>query len=75
MRIAIAAVALLALAGSAVPAAAQQAPTYRYCLVEGGFRGSGGSTLCRFNTYAQCMASKTGWSDYCIINPWLTQRK
>jgi hypothetical protein len=64
-------------AGMLAQAVAQQtkAPVYRYCLVEssGGFRGSGGgSTLCRFNTWAQCMASKTGISDYCIVNPELT---
>jgi hypothetical protein len=64
--------------GVQAQALAQQtkAPVYRYCLVEssGGFRGSGGgSTLCRFNTWAQCLASKTGISDYCIINPELTR--
>jgi hypothetical protein len=58
-------------------AVAQQtkAPVYRYCLVEsgGGFRAGGGSTLCRFNTWAQCIASKTGISDYCIVNPELSR--
>ena len=54
----------------------QSAPVYRYCLLEsGGYRGGGGSTLCRFNTIEQCMASKTGWSDTCIINPELTFRR
>jgi hypothetical protein len=54
--------------------AQKKAPVYRYCLLEssGGWRGGGGSTLCRFNTIEQCMASKTGWSDSCIINPELT---
>jgi hypothetical protein len=52
----------------------QKAPVYRYCLLEigGGIRGGGGSMLCRFNTFAQCMASRTGHSDSCIINPELT---
>jgi hypothetical protein len=59
-------------------AQAQKAPVYRYCLLEssGGFRGSGGgSLLCRFNTLEQCMASRTGNSDSCVINPELTFRK
>lgn len=57
--------------------AQQKAPVYRYCLLEssGGFRGGGGSTLCRFNTLQQCMASRTGNSDTCIINPELTFRR
>jgi hypothetical protein len=53
-----------------------QAPVYRYCLLErsgGGSGGTGGEAmLCRYNTWAQCMASKTGNSDTCIINPQLT---
>jgi hypothetical protein len=56
----------------------QKAPVYRYCLLErgSGTRGGGGeSTLCRFNTLAQCMASKTGITDTCIINPELTFQK
>lgn len=77
MRMLIYAGALVAgIAGMQAHAVAQQtkAPIYRYCLVEhsGGWRGGGGSLLCRFNTWAQCMASKTGISDYCIINPELT---
>jgi hypothetical protein len=77
MKILVATAALLAVTfGLTAGAFAQQqkAPVYRYCLLEssGGFRGGGGSTLCRFNTLQQCMASKTGWSDSCIINPELT---
>ena len=56
-------------------AQAQKAPVYRYCLLEGGggTRGGGGQMMtCRYNTLAQCMASKTGNSDTCIINPQLT---
>jgi hypothetical protein len=51
-------------------AVAQQAPTYRYCLLE-----RTGSTLCRFNTYEQCMASQTTHTDSCIINPYLVQQQ
>jgi hypothetical protein len=78
MKIAIAAIAVLAVTGMSVPASAQQpASSYRYCLQEsgGGPRGGGGTLLCRFNTYAQCMASKTGWTDFCILNPSYGQRK
>ena len=52
-----------------------KAPVYRYCLLEGGGgpRGGGGQMMtCRYNTLAQCMASKAGNSDSCIINPQLT---
>jgi Protein of unknown function (DUF3551) len=69
--------ALLAIA-SGIPgpafAQAQKAPVYRYCLLE---RMGGGGFInpmmtCRFNTLAQCMASKGAISDTCIINPQLT---
>jgi hypothetical protein len=56
-------------------AQAQSAPVYRYCLLErssGGPGAGGESLLCRFNTLAQCMASKSGNTDTCIINPQLT---
>ena len=56
-------------------AQAQQARVYRYCLLEGGGgpRGGGGQMMtCRYETLAQCMASKSGNSDSCIINPQLT---
>ncbi|HEY7458799.1 MAG TPA: DUF3551 domain-containing protein [Xanthobacteraceae bacterium] len=55
-------------------AQAQTATVYQYCLLErsGGGRGTGGEAmLCRFNTLAQCMASKTGNTDTCIVNPQL----
>jgi hypothetical protein len=78
MKILFVAGALLAVVfGIAGTAFAQvQAPVYRYCLLErsgGGSGGTGGEAmLCRYNTWAQCMASKTGNSDTCIINPQLT---
>jgi hypothetical protein len=56
-------------------AQAQKAQVYRYCLFEGGGGPRGGSgqmMTCRYNTLAQCMASKTANSDSCIINPQLT---
>jgi hypothetical protein len=65
---------LLALTSAAAFAQGQKAPVYRYCLLErmgGGFIGSEMMT-CRFNTLAQCMASRGAISDTCIINPQLT---
>ena len=52
----------------------QKAPVYRYCLLErmgGGWFGNEMMT-CRYNTLAQCMASKGAVSDTCIVNPQLT---
>lgn len=52
------------------------APVYQWCLLEGGgYRSGGGGTLCRFNTFAQCLASRNSFADTCIINPELTQKK
>jgi Protein of unknown function (DUF3551) len=67
------AVTLVVLAGGFAPAQAQK--LYRYCLLEriGGGAGSAGEMMrCAFDTLAQCMASKSGNTDTCIINPWLT---
>jgi len=77
MKILFAVVASLAVTIGIVGAAfAQvQAPVYGYCLLErssGGPGAGGESLLCRFNTLAQCMASKSGNTDACIINPQLT---
>jgi hypothetical protein len=72
MKLLIAAGALaLGLAGMQAPAFAQgtKAPVYKYCLQEmGGFRGGSGQILCRYNTLAQCWASKTSPGDLCYIN-------
>jgi hypothetical protein len=79
MKVIVAAGVLLATAiGMQTEALAQtKAPIYRYCLLEasGGRHGGGGSTLCRFNTIAQCMASRNSFADTCIINPELTFRR
>jgi hypothetical protein len=65
--------AAIAIAGT-TPAPAQNAPVYQYCLLErmGGSQGFGEMMTCRYNTLAQCMASKSGNADTCIINPQLT---
>lgn len=61
---------------AAAVAQQQKAPIYRYCLLEaGGFRSGGGSTLCRFNTLAQCLQSRNSFADTCIINPELTRSR
>jgi hypothetical protein len=56
------------------PVQAQNAPVYQYCLLErmGGPSGGGEMMTCRYTTLAQCMASKSGNADTCIINPQLT---
>jgi hypothetical protein len=52
----------------------QKAPVSRYCLLERIGGGGFGSEMmtCRYNTLAQCMASKGAISDTCIVNPQLT---
>src|SRR5262249_2418922 len=49
-------------------ASAQEARTYKYCL-EQGMPMSFPLMTCYYNTLEQCMASKTGPSDRCMINP------
>jgi hypothetical protein len=77
MKTIVAAGALFAAAvGMQAEALAQSAPTYRYCLQEGGTaRGGTGQLLCRYQTLSQCWASKTGPSDFCYPNPAYLQRK
>lgn len=77
MKTMIAACAFGMIAAATVPAFAQttKAPVYRYCLQESGGRDGGSSTLCRFNTLAQCWMSKTRPSDFCYPNPELTTRR
>jgi hypothetical protein len=63
--------ATFGMAGMLAPAMAQgtKAPVYKYCLQEagGGIQGTG-QILCRYNTLAQCWASKSGPGDLCYIN-------
>jgi hypothetical protein len=50
----------------------------RYCLEtgDGGDQGGGGgSLLCRYETLAQCMASKTTQGDRCMLNPRLAGQR
>jgi hypothetical protein len=60
--------------GGTTFAQAQNAPVYRYCLLERIGGGGFGSEMmtCRYNTLAQCMASKGAITDTCIVNPQLT---
>jgi hypothetical protein len=70
--------AALVAASIILPIAAQaqsKAPIYRYCLMENSHRGPWGMTLCRFDTLAQCMASRNSLIDTCYVNPQYLQRK
>ncbi|HEX5777655.1 MAG TPA: DUF3551 domain-containing protein [Xanthobacteraceae bacterium] len=60
---------------SLAPASAQTARTYRWCLMHGGPRDMAGMVLCRFETLAQCMASRNSFADTCYINPEYTARR
>ena len=58
------------------PASAQTpSSAYRYCLMDGSHRDTVGMVLCRFNTLAQCMASRNSFGDTCYINPQYTGRR
>jgi uncharacterized protein DUF3551 len=68
------AIALLAMLAATTGASAQERlrTNERYCLEssEGGSEGGGGgSLLCRYETWAQCVASKTSQGDRCMLNP------
>lgn len=75
MRKLVIAGAVVAAFAAAQSAAAQERlrANERYCLETdgGGGDGGGGSgpLLCRYETLAQCMASRTGQSDRCTLNP------
>jgi hypothetical protein len=59
-----------------IPASAQTpSSAYRYCLMSGSHRDTVGMVLCRFDTLAQCMASRNGFGDTCYINPEFTGRR
>jgi hypothetical protein len=78
MKTWIAAAALVAaVVGMHSEAVAQKATVYRYCLQEGGgsIFGGGGFTLCRYETLAQCWASKNSPNDFCYLNPAYPGRK
>ena len=58
------------------PASAQTpSSASRYCLMSGSHRDTVGMVLCRFDTLAQCMASRNGFGDTCYINPQYTGRR
>ena len=59
-----------------IPASAQTpSSAYRYCLMNGSHRDTVGMVLCRYNTLAQCMASRNSFGDTCYINPEYTGRR
>ncbi len=56
-------------------ASAQTARTYRWCLMHGAPHDMAGMVLCRFETLAQCMASRNSFADTCYINPEYAARR
>ena len=63
-----------ALASGAAVAQQQIRPTERYCLEAASGRSGSQPLMCRYETMEQCLASKTGVSDRCMLNPWLVGR-
>jgi hypothetical protein len=66
--------ALLAVTASATVSALAQAPlpaNQRYCLEVRDHSGTH-PLLCRFETMAQCMASRNSPTDSCMLNPAVT---
>ena len=60
---------------SATANAQGKAPVYRYCLMDGSHADTNGMVLCRYETLAQCMASRNGFGDTCYINPEYGRRR
>jgi hypothetical protein len=63
--LAIAAAAVLAFAADASPARAAGAP---FCLEN--YSRTGPGKVCRYYTYAQCVAASSGVGGSCSANPW-----
>jgi len=70
-----AAVLCAAAIGMQSAAFAQNAPIYRYCMMNNSHPGNIGSVLCRYSTIAQCLASRHSFADTCYINPEYGRRK
>jgi len=68
--------AVLALVAATTPASAQGPlrANERYCLEVRDATGPH-PLLCRFENMQQCVASKTGFSDHCMINPEIAFRQ
>lgn len=77
MKTLIAASALLtaSITIAAMPASAQNAPVYQYCLLDGSHPNTAGMVLCRFETIAQCLASRNSFNDTCYVNPQFAGRR
>jgi hypothetical protein len=73
MKTAILSGALIALC-LATSGAAEPRANERYCIEMAEAGGPAGPPQCMFETLAQCVASKTGPSDRCMLNPWLAAR-
>ena len=61
--------------GNLDPTLQQNAPTYQYCLLDGSHPDTVGMVLCRFETLAQCMASRNSFADTCYVNPQYAGRR
>jgi hypothetical protein len=61
--------------GLAAPAAAGPRANEHYCIEMAEQGGPAGPPQCMFETLEQCVASKTGPSDHCMINPALAFRE
>ena len=68
----LAAAAALALAAPALGQETVRA-NERYCLQA--YDPSPAPLLCRYETYQQCLGSRTSQSDYCLLNPILAFRE
>jgi Protein of unknown function (DUF3551) len=56
---------ILALAAATVPAAAQSAYSYPWCL-----KGGRGGMSCYFTSYQQCRATLSGRGGFCMRSPY-----
>jgi len=74
MKAAILAGAMVALC-LAAPGMAEPRANERYCIEMAEQGGPAGPPQCMFETFAQCVASKTAPNDRCMLNPILAFRE
>lgn len=68
-RVLLTGMALALLAGAFTPTSAEaQGRIYKWCLEQSRSSFGGEQTLCRFDTVAQCNASKNSLADRCVPN-------
>jgi hypothetical protein len=59
---------MLALLVNATPSKAQEFRHYPFCLFTGGSESS--IELCAFDTFEQCLLTRSGGGGICFANPW-----